>query len=287
MQEIARGIYLETLFPGVTLGAISLAHGLVLVDAPPRPEDARVWRSMLLNLGGGVNRLLVSLDDHFDRTLGARSMECMVVAHENTGEAYQNRPATFKAQPGETGAEWELISGISPLRWTPPELTFTRSMAIHWGEEAIRLEYHPGPSSGAIWAVIPGVRVAFIGDAVVPDQPPFLAEADLTAWIETLELLLSPVYSSFFLVGGRSGLVPLEQVRRQVIYLKEVSRLVAQAGELRLAPEAAVEEIVPFLLRLQGVPADRRAQYAQRLRWGLFQYLRRGSRELPVSEEIK
>lgn len=287
MQEIARGIYLETLFPGVTLGAISLAHGLVLVDAPPRPDDARTWRSMLLNLGGGVDRLLVNLDGHYDRTLGARSMECTVVAHEKTGKAYQNRPATFKGQVGETGAEWELISGIGPLRWAPPELTFTHSMTVHWGEEAIHLEYHPGPDSGAIWALIPGARVAFIGDVVIPDQPPFLAEADLDAWMETLELLLSPLYGSYFLVGGRSGLVPQEQVRRQIFYLREVSRLMAQAGELGLTPEAAAEEMIPPLLRLQDIPASRREQYSQRLRWGLCQYLRRDRRKLRVDEEIE
>ena len=73
MQELAPHVYIETGYAGVTLGAINWAHGLILIDAPFRAEDTRSWRSNLLNLGGGVDRLLVNLDAHFDRTLGARA----------------------------------------------------------------------------------------------------------------------------------------------------------------------------------------------------------------------
>ena len=76
MQELAHHVYIETGYAGVTLGAINWSHGLVLIDAPFRAEDARSWRSALLNLGGGVDRLLVNLDAHFDRTLGVRAMDC-------------------------------------------------------------------------------------------------------------------------------------------------------------------------------------------------------------------
>ena len=44
MQEIAQGIYVENSYTGVTVGAINLSHGLLLVDDPPRPEDARPAR---------------------------------------------------------------------------------------------------------------------------------------------------------------------------------------------------------------------------------------------------
>ena len=37
MQAIAKDIYIEDAYPGVTLGVISLAHGLLQIDAPPSP----------------------------------------------------------------------------------------------------------------------------------------------------------------------------------------------------------------------------------------------------------
>ena len=62
MQELAENIYIEDEYAGVTLGAINLPHGLIQIDAPPSPEDSRTWRATLLNLGGGVERVLVNLD---------------------------------------------------------------------------------------------------------------------------------------------------------------------------------------------------------------------------------
>jgi len=65
MQEIAPHIFIETAYPGVTLGAISWPHGLILVDSPYRTDDVRVWRTSLLNMSGGIDRILVNLDAHF------------------------------------------------------------------------------------------------------------------------------------------------------------------------------------------------------------------------------
>ena len=102
MRTIKKNIYIESKFPGVTLGAISHSHGLLQIDAPPSPEDGRTWRASLMGLGGGRERLLVNLDAHPDRTLGARAMDCRVIAHEDTAEVFRNRPGTFKITNDET-----------------------------------------------------------------------------------------------------------------------------------------------------------------------------------------
>jgi len=81
MIQIKRGIYYEDTYLGVTLGALVFPR-IILIDAPLRPEDARAWRSALHSLRGGSSRLMISLDAHLDRTLGARSMECTVLSHQ-------------------------------------------------------------------------------------------------------------------------------------------------------------------------------------------------------------
>ena len=68
MQALANQVYIEEQYPGVTLGVIALPHGLIQIDAPPAPEDGRSWRAALLNLNSGVERLLINLDGHPDRT---------------------------------------------------------------------------------------------------------------------------------------------------------------------------------------------------------------------------
>ena len=284
MQEIAHGIYTEDSYLGVTLGAISLPHGLILVDAPPRPEDVRSWRSALLNLGGGVDRLLVNLDSHIDRTLGARAMECTVVAHEKTSQVFRNRPTTFKGQNTETGAEWEQINGLGSIRWSPPEVTFTNQMLVHWGDYPVSLEYHPGPNPGAIWIVLDEPRVIFLGDAVVTNQPPFLGSADLPAWIETLQPLLSSRYRDYSLVSGRNGLVSQDEIRKLLDLLKQINAQLEKSAAAKEPPEIT-ERMVPKLLSRLEIPADRQEMYAHRLRWGLNHYYTRHYRPSAVEGE--
>lgn len=274
MQEIAPHIFIETGFPGVTLGAINWAHGLVLIDAPFRIEDTRSWRSTLLNLGGGVDRLLVNLDAHFDRTLGTRAMECSVAGHEKLAQVFRNRPISFKTQGTETGAEWEQYNGLGSIRWAPPEITFTQQLDIFWEESPLLLEYHPGPEVGSIWAIITEPKVIFIGDAVSINEPPFFSHADLPAWVETLELLLSPQYSNHLLVSGRGGLLADEEVRRQYKLLQHVSaQLEMLAGQA--APPEDTESLISGILAQMTFPPVRKPVFEQRLRWGLRQCYQR------------
>ena len=275
MQAIAKDIYIEDGYPGVTLGVISLAHGLLQIDAPPSPEDARMWRAALLSLGGGSERLLVNLDAHPDRTLGARAMDCTVVVHEKTAQVFRSRPNTFKAQGEDTGADWENIPGLGNVRWVLPEITFSHQMTLHWDENApIILENHPGPSLGATWVILPEEKVVFIGDAVLNNQPPFLASADIPAWLETLKLLLSSSYRGWLVVSGRGGLMNVDAIRAQRDYLEQVLHKIEKLAKKKHAPEG-IENLVAPLLNPFKIPANRQQKYAQRLRYGLSHYYSR------------
>ena len=272
MQEIAPHIFIETSYPGVTLGAINWPHGLIQIDAPFRPEDIRAWRSALLTMSGGVDRLLINLDAHFDRTLGSRQVECMIVGHDKMAQIFRDRPVTFKTQTIETGADWELYSGLGSIRWAPPEITFAERIEIHWDANPMILEHHAGPSTGAIWAILPEDHIIFLGDAVVPHAPPFLASADIPAWKESLALLGKPEYRNFMFISGRGGLVTYEQVKNQVKFLERVEHQLEKFTD-KTASAEEIEKSIPQLLKSFEFPQDKLAHYSLRLRWGLQHYL--------------
>ena len=275
MRSIAKDVYIEDEYLGVTLGVISLAHGLLQIDAPPSPEDARTWRAALLSLGGGSDRLLVNLDAHPDRTLGARAMDCTIVAHEKTAQIFRSRPNTFKAQGEDTGADWESIPGLGNIRWILPEITFSHQMIIHWDDTApVLLEHHPGPSTGAAWVIMPDEKVIFVGDAVVQNQPPFLDGADIPVWLENLKLLLSPAYRGWLVVSGRGGLVNVEVIRAQRDYLDQILSKLEKLAQKKSPPEA-LENMIAHLLNPFKIPNNRRQKYTQRLRYGLSHYYSR------------
>lgn len=270
MQEIADKVYIEEQYPGVILGVISLPHGLIQIDAPPSPEDGRSWRATLLNLNSAVERVLVNLDAHPDRTLGVRAMECTVIAHEKTAQAFRNRPNTFKAQGDETGADWESVAGIGSVRWSLPEISFTNRMTIEWNDQPVILEHHPGPTPGASWVIAPLSKVVFVGDLVIKNQPPFIAFCNLTEWLESLDVLIAE-YKGYTVISGRSGVVSSAVIQTQRELLVTIEKNLEALVQKRAGLEA-LEGIAQQLLATIKIPADRQKQYVRRLIYGLRHY---------------
>jgi glyoxylase-like metal-dependent hydrolase (beta-lactamase superfamily II) len=145
------------------------------------------------------------------------------------------------------------------------------------------LEHHPGPALGSIWVLIPEARVIFTGDTILLDQPPFLASADLPAWIESLELLLSK-YKDTLLVSGRGGPVAAEAVRAQLKQLKNILKGLEKLAK-RNAPPEKTEDLIPGLIDDMDLPPKRREHYVQRLRHGLFYYYARRYRPIESYEQ--
>jgi len=285
MQSIADNVYIEDSFAGVTLGAIRSARGLMHIDAPPSSDDSRAWRASLMNLGAGPERVLINLDTHPDRTLGARSMDCVIIAHEMTAQVFRNRPSTFKAQGDETGASWESISGLGSVRWAPPEISFTDALILYWAEMEVHLDHRPGPTSGALWVTLPAQKVVFVGDLILKNQPPFLSYADLPAWIESLKLLQGGDYKGYTIVSGRGGAVTQQTVKAQQDIIKHIHERMEKLAARNASPDAA-EKLAETLLAKWKAPAARQKYFTQRLRHGLRQYyLRRYRHSNSLAEE--
>jgi glyoxylase-like metal-dependent hydrolase (beta-lactamase superfamily II) len=241
-----------------------------MIDAPLRAEDGRAWKSALSRLGGNSNRLLVNLDVHPDRTLGARVMDCTIIAHQKTAQVFRGRPSIFKGQNAESGSEWEAYDEAVGTRWALPDITFSNELNLHWGPPDVILEHHPGPTPGAIWAIISSAKVIFVGDAVLADQPPFLANADIPAWLETLDHLLSH-YCDFKIVSGRGGLVTCSAVQELQKNLANLGKMLDQIAQKEASLDAT-ETLIPAILADLRFPAVMEEQYYQRLRHGLSQY---------------
>ena len=284
MDSISKQVFVEEQYPGVTLGVISNAQGVILIDAPPSPEDGRSWRAALMGLGSGPERILINLDSHPDRTVGVRAMDCSVIAHEKAAQVFRNRPNIFKAQGDDTGADWESIPGLTGIRWVSPEISFTHTMTLHWDNTPILLESHPGPHQGAIWVVLPEDKVIFVGDAVLKNQPPFLAQANLPAWLETLALLQSKAYSDFTVISGRDGVVSAAVIKNQVDFLKDVHKRLEKLSQKKQKPDMTESLIQPLLSNFK-VAAARQKQFSHRLRYGLRHYYTRHYQTNNNSEE--
>jgi glyoxylase-like metal-dependent hydrolase (beta-lactamase superfamily II) len=268
MEQISDGVYIETGYTGVTLGVVVREEHLLLIDSPIKPEDVRAWRTTIQTLSSTSTRLLVNLDGHVDRTVGTRAMDCIVIAQEKTTQQFRNRPTSIKPQEPETGSDAERCGNLGPIRWALPEITFSDRLELAWDESPIILEHHPGSSPGAIWVILPDAKVIFVGDAIIPNQPPFLALADLPVWQESLKLLLEK-YKNYTVIGGRTGPVSHEQIRWQVKLLQTIESKLASLADKKASTDA-IEQILPSLLN--KINCDESTYNYKRLRWGIKQY---------------
>ncbi len=285
MEEIRPSIYYEDSYLGVNLVAFVLPHGTIYIDAPLKAEDARAWRSSLLNQRGGNNRLLILLDSHIDRTLGAKAFDCPIVAHEKTASVFRSRPSVFKGQTPENGSDWEGYLDSIGTRWAIPDITFTDQLALHWGGPQILLEHHAGPTAGAIWVILPSEKILFIGDAVVANQPPFLANADLDAWQQSLNDLATN-YRHYQIYSSRSGLISLQDIRHQQTFLKDLQKRLERLIKRNASPEAA-NKIIPALLSHFSFAKEKEDLYIKRLQSGLYEYLLRRNQPTIEEDEIE
>jgi glyoxylase-like metal-dependent hydrolase (beta-lactamase superfamily II) len=116
-----------------------------------------------------------------------------------------------------------------------------------------------------MWVVLPDAEIVFLGDAVTVAEPPYVGEADLEGWLESLDELRSKAFSSFLLVSGRDGIVGREAVTEMARFLRKVQLRVKRLGR---RPEQAAR-VARGLIRSYGIPSTRRDQVLLRLQSGL------------------
>ena len=272
MKEIATDILIETDYEGVTVGAIRTPAGVVMVDTPINPKDASTWRTTCTRTASGSDRLLVLLDEHFDRVSGATNIKCPVIVHEKTSQAVSARPSSRNQSSIDAGTAWETNPEPTTTRWIHAEITFTVNMSINWGDDPILLEHHPGPSKGSTWVVVPHKQVAFIGDTVTPDQPPFLANADIEAWLESLHELQLARFKDFILITGRGLLVTMDNIKELEHFLKKAARKLEKLAVSKAKANAA-ESLGEELL--EDFPSKNKHEaelFRNRLTTGVVQY---------------
>jgi len=230
MQEISSGVFFESHYEGVNVLAILTDEGVICVDVPSYPRDARDWVSKVGRLHGRGVRYLILSDYHGDRILNCRWLTVPIICSQPTADrlgAYDKRyPQSLLESLSQRNPPLgrELASG--PV--DQAAVSFTGKMTFHLGRRTINLEHRPGPNAGSIWLSWPDADIVVTGDSVVSASHPPLGEALLDQWLESLKALLSREYATSLIVPGRGELCGPETVLQMIDYLESVEVMVSQ-----------------------------------------------------------
>ncbi len=274
MEEIANNVFIENNYPNVVLGVLKLDHGLLMVDAPFRGPNLMSWRKKLISLGGGIDKILVMLDSHIDRTLGIPAMEFKVLGHQNVVDIIGKRPTTARGQDVDAGADWEADDLPENIHWALPDITYKDELLIYWNDEPVIITHQPGAHIAGSWVRYNAEKVIFVGDSVVVNQPPFLAWSDLDIWLQELDWLKSEAFNGYKIVSGRNAVVKPHWIDQLVDFLTAIKARIPTLA-MRDGRVEAITDAVSQLIKELDYEKTLTDPYVNRLVWGLEHYLQR------------
>jgi len=185
MEKITEHVYAGTNFRGCNSSFVVTESGVVVIDTPMVPAEAKNWRKEVEK--HGQIKYVINNEPHNDHVAGDCWMGGTLVASEGTREAIKrNRQHELEEQ-----MKWMSPDAL-PLDkdfcYRLPEITFTGSLTFYLGGHSFRLMEVPGhtPSETAVY--VPEERVVFTSDNVVMGMP-ILFQAVPDAWLKSLKKL--------------------------------------------------------------------------------------------------
>ncbi|MGA9533102.1 MAG: hypothetical protein WBR18_10330 [Anaerolineales bacterium] len=271
MRTILKGVYLETKYPGVHLGAVTSDGVGLLIDCPLRAEEARDWQAEVSS--EAEPRYMVLLDSQRERTLGARHFELTKISHALVAKTMSRWSDSFKGAARPIGAESDQLKRITSVRRAVPEVIFEDEMIVELPGRPVRLVHRPGATPGAIWAEITDKSTVYIGDAVTVKEPPYVGEADIEGWLTTLDVLRDSPYDEYKVLSSRDGFIDRDEINNMARFLRKIPVRLERMEE-RENPMAAADSIAEELIEDFKVTKARREVALLRLTAGLRQLYR-------------
>jgi cyclase len=265
IREIAPDIFVETEFHGANVGFIATGEGVVLIDTPMLPDDARLWIQEIRDRTGQEVVYIINTDHHRGHIIGNQYFpDARVMAHEfawknmrSYGDSFRTRLFNlYRNRIPEAVKEWK-----ANLRIIEPEITFTDRTILFKGDKEIHLLPIGGHTKATTVVYLPQERLLFAGDAVVTDRPPFLSQGDTKQWLDALTYLRKLNYD--VLIPGHGELTGKESTERMSEFLRLVRRKVRSAYRAGLS-KADTARSLKHLIQFWPIPpfekpkADRR-----------------------------
>ncbi len=194
MQTVKDRVLVETGYLGANVSCISTKKGLVLIDSPMLPEDAKDWAQRIRHHTGQEIAFLINTDHHFDHVMGNSFLTDRIICHATAakGIKFLRQKEELKKIVVATFAEIPagLEEEMKDLRIDAPLITFDRSLTLDMGNGTLILEFVGGHSPGTILIHLVEDRVVFTGDNV-ETQFPYLGQCRFPAWKKILQKILS------------------------------------------------------------------------------------------------
>ncbi|MGH2592211.1 MAG: MBL fold metallo-hydrolase [Anaerolineae bacterium] len=272
MDKIANSVYVSSAYRGVTVGAIVTSAGVIGVDAPMLPADARDWRARIASVTDQPVRYVITTDGHRDRLLGQHWLGGAVIATEfaaekmrSYGDTFRQQVADFLSHHGAPEAAEEIMLNLKVVQ---PQISFSGRLIVHAGSPRVEVWSVGGANPGSAWVVVPDAGVVFAGDLLTLTAHPVMSESNTALWLERLAELRKPSFPAKKIVPGRGPVAKKADTQAMSEYLRGVRSKVRALIKSR-KPKNDVALLVPSFLSRFPIAEGERERMQRRIRAGL------------------
>lgn len=270
IREIAPNVFVETEFHGANVGFIITGQGVILIDTPMLPRDARLWLSEIRQRTDQEIVYIINTDHHRAHIVGNQHFPmATVIAHEfawknmkSYGDSFRTRLLNlYGDRIPEAANEWK-----DNLKIVLPEITFTDRVFIFRGDKEIHLIPLGGHTPATTVVYLPNDKLLFAGDLVITDRPPFLSQGDTGEWLQALRYVRKLRWN--ILIPGHGELTGEEATQKMSEFLRLVRRKVRSAHKAGL-PKTEAARSLRYLLNYWPVPAFEKPKADRRFKSSL------------------
>ncbi|MDD5339240.1 MAG: MBL fold metallo-hydrolase [Dehalococcoidales bacterium] len=186
MDKVTENVYTGFNFRGCNCSFVVTSDGVVLIDTPMVPSEAKNWREEASK--HGEIRYVINNEPHNDHVAGNCWMGSTLVAHEGTREAIKHNDQ----QALEGQMKWMAPDALplgKDFHYRLPDITFSDELTLYLGKHTFHLISVPGhtPSETAVY--VPEERVVFVSDNVIMGMP-IMINAVPDIWLVSLKKLM-------------------------------------------------------------------------------------------------
>jgi cyclase len=270
IREIASDIFVETNFHGANVAYVRTDEGVILIDTPMLPKEARQWRAEIEKKTGQQIIYIINTDHHRAHVIGNQFFPtATVIAHEQAwkemksyGDSFRTRLINmYRERIPEAVAEWK-----DNLEIIKPSITYTGRTILFKGDKEIHMIPVGGHTPATTVVLFPNDGLLFAGDVVVTNRPPFLSQGNTKEWLDALTYLRRLQYD--VLIPGHGELTGKEATEKMSEYLRMVRRRVRSAYRSGM-PKADTARSLSHLIRYWPIPPFEKPKADRRFKSGL------------------
>jgi cyclase len=183
MQKVTDNIFVEIDFPGCNTSIVATGDGVVVIDAPMVPADAKKWAKEAEKYG--PLRYVINGEPHNDHVAGNCYFGGTVIAHEGVRQLMLN----MSVEDMRNGLK-SMAPDSPPLDenfyYRPPDITLSERLNLYLGDLTLQLIHMPGHTPYQVSVYIPEEKVLFASDNINVMMP-FFGDSVPDKWLESLK----------------------------------------------------------------------------------------------------